>query len=103
MIVPDIGPLDVQTTMRQLIRDAQEEEQKEQQAGGVVDYTGKHKAARLDQVPGWQLRPGAPKMQLRPEEEDRLALVSPLCWSCLHTLCEHAVLHQRLCCLCESS
>ena len=85
--------------MRQLIRDAQEEEQKEQQAGGAVDYTGKHKAARLDHVPGWQLRSGAPKMQLRPEEEDKLALVFPLCTSCLPKVCVHALLHHKFCCL----
>jgi len=41
----------------------------------VVHYTGRNKTAGLDEVPGWVLRPGAPKMQLRPDEEEQLSLV----------------------------
>ena len=41
---------------------------------GAADSTGKSESG-LEKVPGWELRPGAPKMQLRPKEEALLPLV----------------------------
>ncbi len=73
--------LSIQTTIGKLVKEIQQEEQ--QQAGGEVNYTGKGKGAALDKVPGWELRPGAPKMQLRPDEEARLPLVCCIAQSCL--------------------
>ncbi len=72
-----LGPAVLQKTIRQLVREVEDEEGEAQQAqeGGVVDYTGRNKTAGLEEVPGWRLRPGAPKMQLRPEEEEQLPLV----------------------------
>ncbi|DBA76614.1 TPA: hypothetical protein ACH3X2_008662 [Trebouxia sp. C0005] len=63
-------------SIRQLIREVEDEEGEAPQAqeGGVVDYTGRNKTAGVGEVPGWMLRPGAPKMQLRPEEEEQLPL-----------------------------
>ena len=76
-LLPSLGPAVLQKTIRQLIREVEDEEGEAPQAqeGGVVDYTGRNKTAGLDEVPGWMLRPGAPKMQLRPEEEAQLPLV----------------------------
>ena len=59
-------------TLGQLAEEVRQEE--EQQTGGAVDYTARRKS-NLDKVPGWELRPGAPKMQLRPKEEALLPLV----------------------------
>lgn len=75
--LPSLGPAVLQKTIRQLVREVEDEEVQAPQAqeGGVVDYTGRNKTAGLDEVPGWMLRPGAPKMQLRPDEEEQLPLV----------------------------
>ncbi len=75
--LPSLGPAILQKTIRQLVREVEDEEGEAPQAqeGGAVDYTGRNKTAGLDEVPGWMLRPGAPKMQLRPDEEEQLPLV----------------------------
>ncbi|KAL3142652.1 hypothetical protein ABBQ38_002961 [Trebouxia sp. C0009 RCD-2024] len=62
---------DREVTLGQLAEEVKQEE--EQQSGGAVDYTERRKSS-LDKVPGWELRPGAPKMQLRPTEEALLPL-----------------------------
>lgn len=62
----------IQVTLGQLAKEVEEEEA--QQSGGAVDFSGKDKSS-LEKVPGYELRPGAPKMQLRPEEEQLLPLV----------------------------
>ena len=62
----------IQVTLGQLAEEVKQEA--EQQTGGAVDYTARRKS-NLDKVPGWELRPGAPKMQLRPKEEALLPLV----------------------------
>lgn len=76
--LPILGPAVLQKSIRQLIREVEDEEGEAPQAqeGGVVDYTGRNKTAGVGEVPGWMLRPGAPKMQLRPEEEEQLPLVN---------------------------
>lgn len=62
----------IQVTLGQLAKEVEEEEAK--QSGGAVDFSGKNRS-NLEKVPGYELRPGAPKMQLRPEEEQLLPLV----------------------------
>lgn len=62
----------IQVTLGQLAEEVRQAE--EQQTGGVADYSGRRKSS-VDKVPGWELRPGAPKMQLRPSEEALLPLV----------------------------
>ena len=62
----------MQVTLAQLAKEVEEEEA--QQSGGAVDFSGKNRPS-LEKVPGYELRPGAPKMQLRPEEEELLPLV----------------------------
>ena len=63
-----------QETLGELAEEVRQEEA--QQSGGAVDFTQKRKPRR-DYIPGWMLRPGAPKMQLRPGEEALLPLVRP--------------------------
>lgn len=62
----------MQVTLGQLAKEVEEEEA--QQSGGAVDFSHKRNYS-LEKVPGYELRPGAPKMQLRPEEEELLPLV----------------------------
>ena len=71
----------MQVTLGQLAKEVKEEEElSSRQGGGAIDYTDR-RGSQLDKVPGWQLRPGAPKMQLRPEEEALLPLVRKM--SCI--------------------
>lgn len=70
--MPVIFLMLIQVTLGQLAKEVEEEEA--QQSGGAVDFSGKNRS-NLEKVPGYKLRPGAPKMQLRPEEEELLPLV----------------------------
>ena len=75
-------PASVQVTLGQLAKEVKEEEDlRSQQGVGAIDSTGRS-GRKLDKVPGWELRPGAPKMQLRPEEEARLGLVRQAVQDC---------------------
>ena len=62
----------VQLKLGELYKEAEEENKAK--AGGAIDFTAQT-TGRLSKIPGMELRPGAPKMQLRPHEEARLGLV----------------------------
>lgn len=71
----------MQVTLGQLAKEVEEEEA--QQSGGAVDFSDKRNSS-LTKVPGYELRPGAPKMQLRPKEEELLPLVRHSWWNTVH-------------------
>lgn len=74
----------MQVTLGQLAKEVEEEEA--QQSGGAVDFSHRRNSSleSLQKVPGYELRPGAPKMQLRPEEEELLPLVRHSWWKTVH-------------------